>query len=566
MRKLVVFLLAALMAAPLSAMAADAPNAQDLQKEIQNLSQQLQEMDARVSKNELHTALDRLDITGDFRTKADSLHAKVIYPTYGTYNPFAAMGAGVGSNIPGLTTGMASGNYNNDLMWTTRMRLDMKANVYDNVKFMGRLTMYKQWASSTDAKVFDSWSSYTMDGSDGGNTTGDWLRVERAFFSWYNIAGSNWYLSIGRRPSTYGPPTQFRENEPRGGTPPGQLVHFNFDGISIGYKLSALTGIDGQELHICYGQGFESQFGTGSYWNPEHSLKDTQLGGVTADLMNDGVNYLQATAFAALNVTNGFSGQLAVPSTMLNSIGANDIMAGMQQNILSGDLTGATGPGSALITAGQTFQTLASNLGSNGMTLYSRLDPTKNIGNIVIGGVDFVRQEFNGVNWFVSGGWSRADSNGQAGYFGGLLNGATFDSAGNVVATDSKSRNGYSIYAGVQVPAPYGKVGFEYNWGSKYWTPFVQAEDDLIGPKLGTRGQVFDLYYMFDINPHMFIKLDGMYYDYAYTNSNSPVGPALKISDVKNMNAQQLMANGVLMAMPVIDTAWDANASLTVKF
>jgi len=548
MRKLVVFLLAALMAIPVSAMAADAPNAQQLQKEIQGLSKQLKEMDTRVSKNEMKTALDRLDITGDFRTKADSLHAKVLYPTYGTL-----MG------IPGMTTGMASGNYNNNVMWTTRMRLDMKAKVYDNVKFMGRLTMYKQWASSTDAKVFDSWGSYTMDGSNGGNTTGDWLRVERAFFSWYHIGGSNWYLSIGRRPSTHGPPTQFRENEPRGGTPPGQLVDFNFDGISIGYNLGALTGIDGQELHICYGQGFESQFGTGSYWNPEHSLKDTQLAGVTADLMNDGQNYLQATAFAAVNVTNGFSGQLAVPNTMLNSIGANDIYQGTMINNAGGD-------GSAYITAGQTFQTLANNLGGNGMTLYSRLDPTKNIGNIVIGGIDFVRQEWSGIDWFVCGGWSRADSNGQASYFGGPLNGVTLDAQGNPVATDSKARNGYSIYAGVRVPAPYGKVGFEYNWGSRYWTPFVQAEDDLIGPKLGTRGQVFDLYYIFDINPHMFIKLDGMYYDYAYTNSNSPVGPALKISDVKNMNAQQLMANGVMMAMPVIDTAWDANAALTVKF
>ena len=148
---------------------------------------------------------------------------------------------------------------------------------------------------------------------------------------------------------------------------------------------------------------------------------------------------------------------------------------------------------------------------------------------------------------------------------GGFLNAAQYDATGNLVgATDSKTRNGYSVYVGVQVPAPYGKIGAEYNWGSKYWIPFVQAEDDLIGPKLGTRGQVGELYYIFDINPNMFIKLDGLYYDYAYTNSNSPVGPALKISDVKKSDSLTAMRKGVLM--PIIDTAWDANVSLTCKF
>ena len=535
MRKLVVFVLAALMAAPLSAMAADAPSSQDLQKEIQQLNQQIQEMDARVSKNELHTALDRINFTGDFRTKLDSLHAKIYNLAF---NP-----------ATGAPLQVASGDYNNDDMWTTRLRLNMNAKVYDNVKFMGRLSMYKLWGASTDAKVFDSWGSYTMDGSDGGNTTGDWLRVERAFFSWYDIAGSNWYLSIGRRPSTYGPPTQFRENEPRGGTPPGQLVNYNFDGISIGYKLSHLTGIDGQELHICYGLGYESQWGTGSYWNPEHSLKDTQLGGVTADLMNDGINYLQVTAFEAMNVTNGFSGQLAIPDSMLQTFGQ---MYGVPA-----------------------FSQMGSALGNNGMTLYSRLDPTKNIGDMTLGGIDFVRQEENGINWFVSVGANRAKWNGQAGLFGGLLNGVapsscmpTTDQFGNTVynftAADKKSRYGYSVYAGIQVPAPYGKIGAEYNWGSKYWTPFDQASDDLIGSKLGTRGQVAELYYIFDINPNMFIKLDGLYYDYAYTNSNSPVGPALKISDVKKWDSATAMGNGVLL--PIIDTAWDANLSLTCKF
>ncbi|MCL1477049.1 MAG: DUF3373 domain-containing protein [Marinobacter sp.] len=92
----------------------------------------------------------------------------------------------------------------------------------------------------------------------------------------------DFYLSIGRRPSTYGPSTQYRENELRGGTPSGHLVNFNFDGITAGYHLSALTGIEGQTIRFCYGQGYESEFGNGELFN-EISVKDTHLGGFNID-------------------------------------------------------------------------------------------------------------------------------------------------------------------------------------------------------------------------------------------------------------------------------------------
>ena len=77
----------------------------------------------------------------------------------------------------------------------------MKAKVWENVKFTGRLTMYKNWGDSTGVKVFDSWNSFTMDGTNSGNTTGDWLRVERAYFDWRDIGGSD-VLSL-HRPASF---------------------------------------------------------------------------------------------------------------------------------------------------------------------------------------------------------------------------------------------------------------------------------------------------------------------------------------------------------------------------
>ncbi len=174
------------------------------------------------------------------------------------------LGLPAGSTVYGGARGVQKYDKDNDVLYTTRLRLGMKAKVWKNVGFTGRLLMYKNWGDSTGVKVLDEFNDVTMDGTDSGNTTGDWLRVERAYFDWHDIAGTTFYLSIGRRPSTYGPPLQFRENEMRGGTPSGHLVDFNFDGITIGYHMENLTGIEGQTLRFCYGQGYESDLGNGN--------------------------------------------------------------------------------------------------------------------------------------------------------------------------------------------------------------------------------------------------------------------------------------------------------------
>ena len=125
-------------------------------------------------------------------------------------------------------------------------------------------------------------------------------------------------------------------------------------------------------------------------------------------------------------------------------------------------------------------------------------------------------------------------------------------------AEDDDNNEGYGVYVGLRVPAPMGKFGLEYNYGSKYWTPFTQNQDDLLGSKLSTRGQVGEAYYIFDINPNCFIKVGGLYYDFEYSGSGSPVGRPVKIDDVEDGDKYSLL--------PVIDSAWDAYAKITMQF
>lgn len=547
---------------------ADTQKMAELKQQLADITEQLDELNSRVDKTERHTSLDRLEITGDFRTKAHSLHyrdvvwnpaIKVDFNDFGAKAMSGAFGMPNDPNSPlgqmmqanpdlaaAFQNGMLQGvmpyvlaqqhiqDIDNDIFYTTRLRLNLKAKVWDNVSFAGRLSMYKNWGDSTGVQVFDSWRSFTMDGTSSGNTSGDWLRVERAYFDWKNINGSEFYLSIGRRPSTYGPPSHYRENELRGGTPSGHLVNFNFDGATLGYNLGEITGVEGQVVRFCYGQGFESQWGNGEMFG-DIVTKDTHLGGFNIDAINDGTNFLQFTLFGAKDVNDGFKGTMAFP-TQLAGIFAPTMYQDMQK--------------------------------FDNFNFVTRVQPSGVIGDMYLGGIGFAREEANDIKWFASLGWTRAEPNGNAGMFGGMLSDAVFEAELNSTGTeiimvpktsdDTDTKDGYGIYVGIQIPAPYGKFGLEYNYGSEYWTPFTQAQDDPIGSKLATRGHVGEAYYIFDINPKMFIKLAGLYYDYEYTGSGTPVGAPQKIDDV--------LAGSAYSMLPVVDKAFDVNASLTINF
>lgn len=547
---------------------ADTQKMAELKQQLADITEQLDELNSRVDKTERHTSLDRLEITGDFRTKAHSLHyrdvvwnpaIKVNFNDFGAKAMSGAFGMPNDPNSPlgqmmqanpdlaaAFQNGMLQGvmpyvlaqqhiqDIDNDIFYTTRLRLNLKAKVWDNVSFAGRLSMYKNWGDSTGVQVFDSWRSFTMDGTSSGNTSGDWLRVERAYFDWKKINGSEFYLSIGRRPSTYGPPSHYRENELRGGTPSGHLVNFNFDGATLGYNLGEITGVEGQVVRFCYGQGFESQWGNGEMFG-DIVTKDTHLGGFNIDAINDGTNFLQFTLFGAKDVNDGFKGTMAFP-TQLAGIFAPTMYQDMQK--------------------------------FDNFNFVTRVQPSGVIGDMYLGGIGFAREEANDIKWFASLGWTRAEPNGNAGMFGGMLSDAVFEAELNSTGTeiimvpktsdDTDTKDGYGIYVGIQIPAPYGKFGLEYNYGSKYWTPFTQAQDDPIGSKLATRGHVGEAYYIFDINPKMFIKLAGLYYDYEYTGSGTPVGAPQKIDEV--------LAGSAYSMLPVVDKAFDVNASLTINF
>ena len=487
------------------------------------LEAKVEELDSRVSKTEVKGALDRLNFSGDYRFEAHTIFGHVpahydgmqlqnlvvktlfafpilgrmpasvdeinntVSSHYSSYQQFTnnltfdQLKQAMGSFSPQMqqqlfgllmpSTFVPAYKANTPDLLTNRLRLDFNGRVADNVSFSARLSMYKAFGDSTGVQVFNGQpNSFNMDGTTAGVPNSDQVRVERAYFSWNRIGGSKLYLSIGRRPSTNGPPMNYRQDELRGGTPSGSLIDYQFDGITVGYNLS-----EHMIWRLCYGIGYQSGFGNGNLLKmPQDRLKDTHFMGANLDLWTTDKTLLQATYAHAFNVTDGFNGLMVLAN-----------------NPLTGEPINAP--------------------------VILRYTPSANLGGINLVGVNLNRQ-VSSFDLYTSVNYSGTRPNGQTTPFGGLMS-DPFETP--------VPRNGYMVLAGLRYK--FGndertKIGFEFNHGSRYWFNFAQAEDDIIAPKTNTRGEAYESYLTHRISERFIFKADFIKYMYGYSGSGWHVG------------------------------------------
>lgn len=373
------------------------------------------------------------------------------------------------------------GGYNDDnrILYTNRLRLNLDSKVSENVSVTARLSMYKVFGDSTGVQVFDGQpQTMAIDGTTARVPSSDLLRVERAYFTWNHIGGTPLYLSIGRRPSTEGPPMQYREDEERGGTPSGSLIDYQFDGITVGYHIG-----EKMALRACYGLGYESGYGNGNVLQfPADRLKDVHLFGGNLDLYTTDKSLVQLTMARAWNVTDGFNGEVVLPV-----------------NPITGDSVGAP--------------------------VIMRYTPSVNLGNINLYGLNLTHR-LGPMDLYSSFNWSSVRPNGESSPFGGLMS-DPFDTP--------VDRDGHMVLVGLRFNLPKNdgrtKIGFEFNQGSKYWFNFAQAADDIIAPKTAARGEVYETYLTHRISDRFILKGGYLRYNYTWSGSGWHVGAPKKLSD-----------------------------------
>ncbi len=363
----------------------------------------------------------------------------------------------------------------NSLTYTNRLRLAMEADVADNVKFTGRLAMYKTWGDSTGVQVFNGQSnSFNIDGNTTGVPNSDILRVERAYVDWTNLFGTGLYVSVGRRPSTGGPPMHLRQGELRGGSPMGAMIDFQFDGITVGYHLNETS-----TFRLCYGRGYESGFGNGHVLQqPADRLKDADFVGINWDIYSTDKTLLQATVARAFNLTDGFNGLIVLPN-----------------NPVTGQPIGAP--------------------------LVMRFSPSANLGDMDIAGVLLMRRD-GPFDWFVNLDYVKSHPDNVTTPFGGLFS-DPFETP--------EAHSGSMWYVGGRYSFndDATMVGLEYNHGSKYWFNFTPAQDDIIAPKTATRGDVIEAYLIHKIAKRFLVKLGYIDYSYDYSGSGWHLGAPKKL-------------------------------------
>jgi hypothetical protein len=116
---------------------------------------------------------------------------------------------------------------------------------------------------------------------------------------------------------------------------------------------------------------------------------------------------------------------------------------------------------------------------------------------------------------------------------------------GGMLGSD-KAQTGTSWWLGVQMPAVFtadGKIGLEYNQGSKWWRSFTYGEDTMVGSKMATRGKAYEAYYT---QPLLGKTLTGQLrytkINYDYTGSNAFFGDEGHPYDIDSVQAQMFGA------------------------
>jgi hypothetical protein len=108
-----------------------------------------------------------------------------------------------------------------------------------------------------------------------------------------------------------------------------------------------------------------------------------------------------------------------------------------------------------------------------------------------------------GIDYFLSAGLNRTDNRfvDHYGMYPGLLN----------APGEDENHWGWAAFLGVRIPVEQlnSKIGLEYNHGSQYWISFTPAADDLYLSKLATRGDVAEVYWIYDIGYRARIRNHG---------------------------------------------------------
>jgi hypothetical protein len=467
-------------------LATSAVASQEMQAQLEEMKKQIAELKAaqesinvdalqrQLNEVRAHSAGDNIKFDMDFRTAYDIVDYKV-----------------------------NGGDSVDNAIWTNKMILGMAAQPREDLVFRGSIGVYKAFGnnSSFGANGYQNMDWFAT------QTPGDSiLRLREAYFLYMGDFGDLSYTaSFGRRPSVDGFLTNLRANNADPASPVGHNINMEFDGASFMFDVEKITGVSGMYFKLCLGRG--------------NSNADAKYPGFTGYPIMGGMT--PSATYAPYSKSNFDSPNMDLAGLLMQLYddGQYKVMA----NIFKGwNMMGAN--------FGYYNENNATNGYSVGMTDVG--DMTGGSLSLQVSGLSYDNDFLMNTTVFASYAFSKTDPKGS--------HSVIDPNTGNVgpmteMLGSPDSETGHSYYVGAQIPGFFenDKIGFEYNHGSKYWRSFTYGEDTLVGSKLATRGDAYEMYYNLPVlGKNLTAQMRYTYIDYDYTGSDMFFGSTGAPQDV----------------------------------
>jgi len=465
----------------------------NMEKKISKLEKKLKKANKKLNKVKAHDAGDNIKWDVDFRTSVD----KINY-----------------DHADGSTS------KNNSLM-TNRLLLGMKFKADENILFYGALGYNKAYGDTANHSQSNTNPGYAdFDWVTNENATDNTLKVKEAYWLYMNntFMGANipWTASVGRRPSTGGLGINFREGDARKSAL-AHTVNVEFDGASFKWTLDKVTPLKGSWFKLCMGRGLTNTEQRFQNDGSSYASSDTTSHTEDIDMLGfifvpyDDGQYSVHTNYAVANDLIGFASN---GTTYMSATGNYDV---------------------DMATKFPAFKSFGD------ITLATAMFKADGLG-------DGISDYLDDTIFFASYAQSKTDPKSFA----------TGEVARMLGST--KSETGNSVWIGAQMPCLLtddGRIGIEWNKGSKYWRSMTYAEDTMSGSKIATRGTALEVYWLKPLTKSLSMNIRYTKINYDYTGSQAFFGDDGTPFDIDSSTAK---------AMQAVSESSDLRISMRYKF
>ncbi|MEN8257530.1 MAG: DUF3373 family protein [Thermodesulfobacteriota bacterium] len=420
---------------------------------------------------ETKTLKDRVNLGAEYRLRYDSY----------AYKDLMVASFATGLPVPATTD---STTEHDDDNFTNRFRINMDANISKSLKFHARLAAYHAWGDHDQHDLVN----FNNDGN-AVHTLGDnGLKVDRFYVDWipqgFPLPVA---ITVGRHPSTEGPPAEFKENRKRQSTYPSLIFDGEADGIVATLGLERYIGLKNAGLRFAYGKFYRSDMNDTDFgWLDNENTKDSDI---FATFLEGKIPFINNSlmVFSYAHIYD-------LPANFVDGTPADGIILG------DADLYGAH------------FQ--VSDLANSGLDLY------------------------------VSGSINEMTPNDEPANLGSGFSLLTLTPGVPAAQTDVEGQTGWAVVAGFRYTLPIKalnkpKFGFEYNHGSKYhFTPTTGANE--LYNKFAVRGDAYEVYYIQPVSRYLFFRTGATYADFDFTGSGQPVGEPMRLERMINADGDEV--------------------------